>query len=284
MVGRLLFAARSGEDAATSRSDGWIDDILHRNLIPWFKDAIAPERTDERLASGAAVSVIDYSGGVGDQLRTYIVRSVEGVWDLTVDPAMESPLPGTWDPGPKTFTLDAPIPMGNAYAVRFGYEPRVVFTANRHYFDAVLPQIVIEEFAEVAAIGGVGHALVRNKAAGTALRIAGPTMRRYRARVLMQNDGAIAAFDLAESIRRAAGTGHGFTAVSSGTGVPYSVHGFTTLLPARGDQDVRAIGRFDLVVSTSQYPANATPTFLLLSGGFTPRVGTDLTIQEPMEG
>ena len=252
MAARLLFGARSGSTAQDTRSDSWLDDIIHRVAIPWFKSSLAPEVTDELVAIDE-VTVLDYSDGINFGEGNYVVNEVQAVHDLDDDAEMFSPLSGTWDPSEKTFTLDVALPSSTRYAARLTYDPIVAYTGNKDFKSAALPQLLIERIDQVKDRGTDGDLVVRDTANLTALRLPFPRWKEYRLLMLLQSDGAMTAMELAGAIERAFNGRRGVRLLSGGTGMPVSIHGNVELRPARGDTEVAAAARFDLTLWSREY-------------------------------
>lgn len=265
---RLMFASRSGKLGTTvSRSDGWLDDVIHRVLLPYLQSNILPEVTDEREAQDE-LKVLDYSKGVGDGETNYVVSDVQAVYNLDVDPAMLSPLSGTWDPVDKCYTLDIALADCTLYAARLVYIPLVAYSGKADFFDSTLPQVLIEEITEKNDIGTHGQVLVRDKANLQALGVPYPRLRQLKLVALLQGDDHINTWELAESISRITGGTGGVVLVSAGTGMPVSVRAHKQLRPARGDQTIEIAARFDLTVWSREYLGTEQTVPLMKEGGF----------------
>lgn len=278
IAARLMFAARSGSTASETRSDGWTDDLIHRVLIPWFRANVVPEVTDEKELVDE-VLVLDYAEGINWGEGNYVVSGVQAVHDLDADPAMDTPLSGSWDSSDSTYTLASPIDAHTRFAARLTYEPIVAYTGRLDYFDAALPQVLLEEVVTIDDTGGAGTVVVRDTANLTAIRVPASRKKRSRVTVLLQADGQVTAMELAESIERAFNGKRGVVVVSGGTGMPVNIHGMTTLRPARGNQTVAGAARFDLELWTREYHGTEESSApLLKSGGFVTTVAPRETV------
>ena len=270
IVARLVFGSRSGSTVAETGSDSWMDDVIHRTLIPWFMTNLAPEVTDERVAQ-TPTQVLDYSAGIGTS--PYSVVNVSAVYDLATDPNMLTPLAGSWDAGTKRYTLNAPIGAGVPYAARVVYAPAVVYTGGRHYFTDTLPQVVIEDVSAVGMVPSPRNWYVRNAPRTHATVVRRAADKEFRITVLLQSDHQVTAFDLAESVERAL-QGNMVRLVSANTGFPITLAGRVELRPARGDTDIAGAARFDLIVLAETYIGAETTTALLKQlNGFIFNVG-----------
>lgn len=279
MLARLVFQSRSGTTAAGTLSDSWLDDIIHRDLIPFLQGA-APEVTDETTnLTGAPLSVITYAP-IGDSL--YTVADVAAVYDLDNDAQMDTPLAGSFDSGTSTFTLTTPLPDGTAFASRVLYTPNVAYTADRMYFESELPHIVIEVITTVETVGGTGVCIVRSADRVTACELPVATEKKYDVTILLQADGPVHTFDLAEAIERLLGGERGIVRVSTNTGMIIGIHGNVQLRPARSNEEIGGAARFDLSLRTEQYLGAETTRNLLTSvDNFSVTVGTDQTSAIP---
>lgn len=279
ILARLVFQSRSGTTAAGTLSDSWLDDIVHRELIPFLQGA-APEVTDETTNStGAPQSVISYAP-IGDSL--YTVADVAAVYDLDNDAEMDTPLAGSFDSGTSTFTLTTPLPDGTAFASRVLYTPIVAYTADRMYFEAELPHIVIETLTTIETVGGTGVCTIRLPARTTACELPVATEKKYDVTILLQADGPVHTFDLAEAIERLLGGERGIVRVSTNTGMIIGIHGNMQLRPARSNEAIGGAARFDLTLRTEQYLGAETVRNLLTStDNFSVLVGTDQSAAIP---
>ena len=278
IAARLLFMARSGETALATGSDSWIDDVVHRTLLPLFASA-APEVTDESVAP-TLLSALDYSGGVGD--TTLRVREVQAVYDLTLDPNMRAPIPGVWNPATMVFTFTPPavIPLGNAYAARLIYEPLAAYSGDKDIFTARLPQVIIEALDQVVDHGGPEDELVRDRAASppVAIRVPAARLREYRMTVLLQAMDDVMLFELQAAVERLLDSRQGRALVSAGTGMQVSLWGLQRARPARCTADVPSAVRFDLMLRTREYHGAEVQTTLLDPTGFTLTVANGKTV------
>lgn len=272
MAGRLMFAAISGADAAATRSDGWLDDIIHRVWLPWLKANLKPEVTFE-AETGSAVTVLEFGGGLGDGETNYAVADVQAVYDLDADPLMFTPLAGTFDPTDKTFALTVPLVDCTRYAARLVYEPHVVYTGQRAHFDSKLPQVVVESIDEIMDQGSPGFARVRDVANLTAVTVPRPRHKSRKMTMLLQSDDHVNCFELKHSVERALGLG--VFLVSANTGMPVSIHGGVKLRPARANANVESVARFDLTITSREYHGVETVTHLMKLGGFVPTLVPD---------
>lgn len=280
IAARLLFMVRfqaqgvDGPDElvapSATGSDGWTDDVIHRVLLPFLRDQVAPEVTDQRKAKGPLIT-LRYDQGVGDS--AYVVDDVQAVYDLDVDPDMRTPLAGTWDPGTKVFTLTAAIPSGHTYAARLEHRPVVAYTANRDFFTARLPALLVESIAEVDDQPGEGDDFVRDPVAGTTLAVSAGRWKTYSTVILAQGDSAVSVFELVGALERAFDGRRGITLVSPGTGMQVIIHGAVRLRPARAGAAVPDAVRFDLRLRTREYHGAERTVTLLSPTGFIPQVG-----------
>ena len=249
LMAAVRFGAINGEDEVETRSDGWLDDLIHRTMLPWLR-AAQPTLTDEFVVPSDR-SVLDYSSGVGE--TPLVVSGVHGVFDVGADPRMLSQLPGTWDAAHRRFLLAAPVTAGTRLAVRLVYTPVTAYTGNLDLFDAGRPQIVIEQVARVRGVPGLDWSIVRTNGAPTAARVAAPTLVDYRVVVLLQGLDAITTFDLAAALQQRLGGRRGTTLISSGTGALAHVRSDLTLRPARMTSTKADAARFDLAVRSLEY-------------------------------
>lgn len=246
IAARLVFGARTGDTAAETGSDGWLDDLLHRVLIPWLKANAQPERTDEAPGDlTAETAVLEFSDLAG---TSYVVSGVQAVYNLDADPRMRSPLTGTWDGSAKTFTLSTPLAIGARWAARVTYAPEVAYAADTHLVIAAYPHIVVETIGPVTRGGGTGTAIVRNAARTSAIAVDSPRHIEFTAQVLCQAEGPVPAFELVEAIDRALDGGEGLRLVSAQTGMPVGIVRDSQERPQRPDA-----ARFGLTVRSSHY-------------------------------
>ncbi|MGE0229455.1 MAG: hypothetical protein AB7U23_13210 [Dehalococcoidia bacterium] len=242
---RLVFGAHSGATAADTGSDGWLDDLVIRVILPWLATSARPERTDESTTLAAETSVLSFADLEG---TSYLVAGVLSVCNLITDPQMRAPLAGTWDASARTFTLATPLPAGSKWVARLTYEPAVHYAPDRHLVTARLPHIVIERLGPVRRGGGLGQVFVRNAARTSALATEGPRHIEFTATILCQADGPVPAFELTEAIDRALAGGEGLCLVSAQTGMRVTVVRDSEEQPQRPDA-----ARFGLTVRSEHY-------------------------------
>lgn len=276
IAARLQFGSRSGDTAAETGSESWLDDSIHRTVLPYLKSALAPEVTDERRLQAGA-TILDYSDGIGHGIRRYVVNSVSAVYDLDSDPTMLSPLSGSWDSSTLQYTLDSALPAGTDIAVRIQYEPLVAYTADQDLFEDAIPQLVLEQIQQTQDYGSVGDLMVRDIRADppTALSVPSPSIRVYPIEGVLQSDGIHEAAEFAESIRRVMGNKGGVHLVSGNTG--NAVHLFIShrYRPHRRTGTNATALRFAMRITATEYDGDESTVPLLKSGGVNATIGDD---------
>ena len=263
----LFFAARTG--STESRSDGWTDDLIHRELIPRMM-LVRPEVTDEGIIA-ADTSTLDYSAGVGEWAK--IPHEVESVYNLDSDPTMLTPLAGAWSSITKIYTLTAPLTAGTRYAARLTYEPEVAYTGGIDLFTATLPQVIIERIVTVRSREHVNRELVRDVTSETAVQLPAMTTTISDISMLVQGHDHVSAFDVFESLRRS-GVLRG-SWVSTGTGMPIAAYQQGEMRPSRTGVNAAAAARFVLRVWTRQYHGDSDNVAIVDADGITITVGDD---------
>ena len=266
----LGFGARTGTTIATTLSDGWADDVIHRVVIPWLQ-GLEPERTDERTASGAT-AIVNYASGVG-QLCRAVIKNATAAYNLTDDPEMMTEVATTWASATKILTFTTPIPDGERFAVRLILTPTVVFGGSADLFVDGVPQITIESVDEIREGPSRGnYEIIRDTTAETALQIPAGSPKTYAMTLLIQATGYVSALEVVGALERAMDGRDGLVVVSPGTGIAVGLVRNHRIRPARTNVGVEGAARIDLIAKTVEYHGTSSTVKLIVADGVQPTI------------
>lgn len=152
------------------------DDIIFDSLIPFMKDNIRP--IGRYLIKMASTSdTIDLTNDY--PLKTaYNITGIDSVYNHTDDPGHATDLYQSYNVNTKIITLSSSVAQDKKVWIRFYYEPEIAVSTDREYIENdVVPAIHMTNIEEINDKRIPGYTCVRDKAAGTAVKLKNPRQK-----------------------------------------------------------------------------------------------------------
>lgn len=157
------------------------EDIIVRSLIPALRNQIRPisEYPVSLLTTTDTIDMTSSNVSASFPLKTpYNLIGIDSVFNHTDDPNHQIDLFSSFNPSTKVITLSSSVNSGKILWIRFTWEPEVALSTGQDYDEVEkIPAIFISDVNAINEKTSLSYDSVRNKNAGTAVKIHSPRQR-----------------------------------------------------------------------------------------------------------